>query len=380
MDKIRRAQQKVARAAAQARSAVDVLASVREALAGDVPADRWCVLTLDPATSLATGGNHEHGFSPKLGPRLLELEYGGEDVNLLSELARSRVPVRTLAQSTRGHPESSTRFREVIAADGLSSELRAVFRDAHGAWGAMVLLRESRQDFTADEIALVASVNEPVTRALRRVLLVGEIEARAEHADEDGIDDGPALVLLEGELDMTIRHASAGAMRWLAEIEDVAAGHLPYSLMSIAQRARHAGHAIARIRTRRGRWLTAHAETAGHRQVSLILQPSRAHEIAQVLAAAYGLTPREAEVARLVAAGHGNPEIARLLFVSRYTVEDHLRHSFEKLAVRTRSELVSRLFFDQYLPRAAAGDGHDGQGWFMPKARARREPGVPGRR
>ena len=360
--KTRRVQEKVSRAARQASSAVGLLSSVHEALAADIPVDRWCVMTLDPATSLMTGGNHEHGFSPHLAPRLMEIEFGGDDVNLLTELARDRVGVRTLAQSTQGDPTRSTRFREVIAADGLSQELRAVFRDAHGAWGALVLLRKSRNDFSPEEVALVASISEAVTRALRRVLLVGEIESRG---PEEAISAAPALLLLEGTADMTIRHASAGAARWLDEIQDGAAGELPYSLHSVVQRARRGGHAVARLRTRGGRWLTAHAESAGEREVSLILQPSRPHEIAQVLAAAYGLTAREAEVARLVAAGYGNPEIAQLLFVSRYTVEDHLRNSFEKLGVRTRSELVSRLFFDQYVPRTKAQIALDGNGWFL---------------
>ena len=96
------------------------------------------------------------------------------------------------------------------------------------------------------------------------------------------------------------------------------------------------------------------------------------HEIAQVLTGAYALTPREAEVARLVAAGCSNPEIAGLLFVSRYTVEDHLKHLYEKLGVNSRSELVSRLFFDQYLPRTQAGMGLDGTGWFIEVSRTAR--------
>lgn len=366
MDKTRRVQEKVANACRQPRTAVDLLAAVRQSLAADVPADRWCVMTLDPATALATGGNHEHGFSAHLAPRLMELEFAGEDVNLLADLAHAAQPVGTLAQATAGDPARSPRYREILEADGLHTELRAVFRDAHGPWGALVLLRETRNDFTAEEVSLLSAITEQVTRALRRVLLLGEIEAREE---DDALYNAPALILLDG--DMAIRHASAAAAHWLAEIQDGPVGALPYSLHSVAQRARAGGHAVARLRTRAGRWLTAHAETAAANDVSLILQPSRPHEIAQVLAAAYGLTPREAEIARLVAAGHGNAEIADRLFVSRYTVEDHLRNSYAKLGVRTRSELVSRLFHDQYLPRSNAGNGLDGQGWFMPSQRKR---------
>lgn len=53
------------------------------------------------------------------------------------------------------------------------------------------------------------------------------------------------------------------------------------------------------------------------------------------------LTPAELRVARAAAAGLANPEIASELFLSRYTVETHLKRVFAKLGVASRSELVS---------------------------------------
>ena len=46
---------------------------------------------------------------------------------------------------------------------------------------------------------------------------------------------------------------------------------------------------------------------------------------------AEGLTAREAEVLRLVAAGRSNPEIAAALFLSKKTVARHLSNIFTKL-------------------------------------------------
>jgi predicted ATPase/DNA-binding CsgD family transcriptional regulator len=51
------------------------------------------------------------------------------------------------------------------------------------------------------------------------------------------------------------------------------------------------------------------------------------------------LTPTEAKVAELVAAGLTNPQISERMFVSKATVKTHLAHIFSKLDVHTRAEL-----------------------------------------
>jgi DNA-binding CsgD family transcriptional regulator len=60
-------------------------------------------------------------------------------------------------------------------------------------------------------------------------------------------------------------------------------------------------------------------------------------------AAGAPLTEREQEVARLVAEGATNREIAQRLFLSPKTVERHVSNMFKKVGVRNRAELASRL-------------------------------------
>jgi pimeloyl-ACP methyl ester carboxylesterase/DNA-binding CsgD family transcriptional regulator len=53
------------------------------------------------------------------------------------------------------------------------------------------------------------------------------------------------------------------------------------------------------------------------------------------------LTGAERQVAELVAVGLANREVAERLYLSRYTVETHLKHVFAKLGVSSRAELAA---------------------------------------
>jgi two-component system response regulator NreC len=52
------------------------------------------------------------------------------------------------------------------------------------------------------------------------------------------------------------------------------------------------------------------------------------------------LSDREREVMRLLALGHTNQEIAKMLFISVRTAETHRAHIMQKLRLSTRAELV----------------------------------------
>ncbi len=55
------------------------------------------------------------------------------------------------------------------------------------------------------------------------------------------------------------------------------------------------------------------------------------------------LTPGQADVARLVATGKHNKEVAEILKISIYTVKCQLNFAFRKLGVRNRVELANKL-------------------------------------
>ncbi len=60
------------------------------------------------------------------------------------------------------------------------------------------------------------------------------------------------------------------------------------------------------------------------------------------------LTPREAEVLRLIAAGRSNREIARALFVSEATVKTHVNRIFAKTGSRDRAQAIRYAYTHGY--------------------------------
>lgn len=89
-------------------------------------------------------------------------------------------------------------------------------------------------------------------------------------------------------------------------------------------------------------------------QRSLAQAGDRAEFVAALRAA--GLTPREAEVVRLVALGASNRHVAAGLGVSDRTVGKHLERAFRKLGVSTRSQAATRAWDLARVADTAAGD------------------------
>jgi DNA-binding CsgD family transcriptional regulator len=203
----------------------------------------------------------------------------------------------------------------------------------------MLLRSTDVAPFTDADAAFVASVGPAIGRALRSTV------ARAAAAAED-LNAGPGLVVLNrrGAEDF----ATQAARAWLGE-ETTAHP----ALASVAASVRGTGRpAAVRVRTDAGRWLTLSGSTLdADGRVAILVEPARAPEIAPLLVAAYGLTPRERDVLREVLHGRPTKEIARRLRLAPVTVQDHLKSIFEKTDSVSRSELVARLYFDHFEPR-----------------------------
>ncbi len=330
-------------------------------LARAVPFDGFCLLTMDPATVLPTGEVVYNGLPGAASARMAEIEVRGTDVNSFSALGRSGELAASLSEATRGELDRSLRHRELRGPNGFGDELRAALVDDSATWGGLTLLRTSeRGAFSAADTALVGSLSGLIAEGLRRAMLLGAL------AEPRGQGEHAGLVLLTP--DNSIARADAAAEKWLADLrQNGRSDSLPPVVVAVAGRARGfqdpdqetSGIARARVRTESGTWLLVRGSRLGDdgdAETAVILEPARAHELAPLIADAYGLTGREKAVTQLVAQGFPTSAIADRLHISSWTVQDHLKSIFEKVGAGSRGELVARMFFDHYAPRLTGSD------------------------
>jgi DNA-binding CsgD family transcriptional regulator len=120
--------------------------------------------------------------------------------------------------------------------------------------------------------------------------------------------------------------------------------------------------AVSRVLSRSGTWVVLHGASllsGGARRVAVIVEPAHPARIAPLLMSACGLTEREQEVALLVLQGNSAAEIAQRLVVSAHTVQQHLKRVFDKTGVRSRRDLVDKVFFAHCQPRLRDNAAHD---------------------
>lgn len=352
-----RARERIARLAGQGLDLVTFWREATDALAPAVPYYLTpCFYTVDPASLLVT--SHYHEGLPAIPQEWLAHEYYGEDFNKLADVARSTRGVATLHEATGGDIGRSARYRMAMQPFGADQEALVALRTRSGeAWGILALYRKSGQPrFDTEELALLRDLSTSLAEGARRGLLIGE-------AADPERPDAPGLVVLRE--DWSVDSLTPGVDCWLGELPDgdwEAAGRLPPSVLAVAGRAlRAAEHAdapgevaFARVLSRNGRWMVLHGAAliaGGTRRVAVIVEPAHPERIVPLLMAAYGLTERERDVTRLVLQGNSTAEIAERLSVTDQTVQQHLKSVFEKTGVRSRRELVGKVFFSHYEPR-----------------------------
>jgi len=318
-----------------------------EALGSIVPFDRFCWGAVDPASLLPTRatGTTVPCTTPLIW-EVQELVARGAVRRDLRPPARSGRYAARLAEFVDERSEQDPSYQRILRPNGLEHQLRAALVVDGTQWGTLHIER-CRPDFTAREVAIVDALVPHFAHALRRWIL-----ATPNHA-ASGDPAIPGVVLLDE--DNNVDSISPEAEHWLSEwrVADLRVPPPAIAAVVGAARARsdRNNHEIipsARLRLATGTWLHVRAthliRPDRAARTAVMLEHASQDQVAPLIARANQLSQRETEIALLVLRGLSTNEIAAKLFISAYTVQDHLKSIFERVGVRSRRELVTEVF------------------------------------
>ena len=270
---------------------LEALAVIRPAVGFDAYA--W--LITDPETAVGSSPLADVPCLPRL-PELIRLKY----LTAVNRWTALPGAVASLAGTTGGELSRSLMWRELLREYQVTDIASSVYRDRFGCWGFLDLWRAGAPPFTPEDIRFLAGIAGPLTSALRQ----GVAASFTPGTVSDQVPEGPVVLLLSPDLVVRAHLAAAG---WLT------------------LRAARIG-----------------ADDAGNRDIAVSIEPAAPGDRVSVFARACGLSRRETELLDHLVSGAGTRDIARLMFVSEHTVQDHLKSIFTKTATRSRRSLLAR--------------------------------------
>jgi DNA-binding CsgD family transcriptional regulator len=173
-------------------------------------------------------------------------------------------------------------------------------------------------------------------------------------------DAGPVVLLLSPALDVRAQTPQTQQyLRLLIPPDAAAQAPVPAGAYNVSAQllAREAGvdgnPPLARVHLGSGHWLTLRAarmdsaQPVPERDIAVSIETTAPGGRVSLFARACGLSSREAELLGHVLTGAGTRDIARLMFLSEHTVQDHLKSIFAKTATRTRRTLLASVLWTQ---------------------------------
>jgi DNA-binding CsgD family transcriptional regulator len=261
----------------------------------------------------------------------------------MDELARRTIPVASLSAATGGDLARSPRWDEVLRPVGIGDEAVLACRDALGCWGWIKAYRDSTDPcFAEEDLDLLTEVGPSLGSALRR---------RINGARDGAVAAASAPGVIVLDRDLRPSSWTAGARNWLDALPAAtlfaAWGMLPAAVYPVAALARSpnaatAAHALERAVD--GRWVKIEAaplDGESGESIAVVVRAAAPAETFELLCRAYALTQRERQVVAALIAGLDTRAVTEQLFISRHTVQDHLKSVFDKVGVHSRRELLA---------------------------------------
>ncbi len=323
---------------------LEVLAVLRRVIGFDA----YVWLVTDPETSVGSAPLADVPCLPEL-PRLIRLKY----LTTVNRWTSMLAPVASLRQATGGDLARSLMWRDLLGRYQVGDIATSVHRDRFGCWAFLDLWRmQDSPSFATAELEFLHGIAGPLATALRH----SQAAAFAAARDGEQAAAGPVVLLLSPTLEVRAQTPETQHyLRLLVPPDAAIQAPVPAGAYNVGAQllAREAGvdgnPPLARVHLGSAHWLTLRAarldsaQPAAERDIAVSIEATAPGGRVSLFARACGLSAREAELLGHVAAGADTREIARLMFVSENTVQDHLKSIFAKTDTRTRRALLARV-------------------------------------
>jgi DNA-binding CsgD family transcriptional regulator len=310
--------------------------------------DAYAWLLTDPETSVGAAPLADVPCLPEL-PRLIALKYLTR-INRWTTL--HGVPVALLQEATGGDPSRSLLWQDLLCRYGISDVASLVFRDRFGCWGFLDLWRSGpAARFSEAEADFLGDIAGPVTSALRGSQAALFAAGRGPGGTRR---PGPVVLLLSPAL--VVLRQTPETQEYLRILVPPAAGRppIPASAYNVAAQLLAVEAGVdshlpwARVPMPGGVWMTLRAARIGgagavaDSDIAVTIEQTAPADRMALFARAFGLSARESELLSHLGTGADTRELARRMFLSEHTVQDHLKSIFAKTSAHNRRTLLSR--------------------------------------
>lgn len=312
------------------------IAEIRQVVAHDAFA--W--LITDPVTGVGCDPLAEVPFFAEL-PEAIKLKY----LTRVNRWTHMRAAGESVGMLAAGEPARSPMWSHVLSRYGVGDAASVVFADRFGVWGWLELWRSD--PFTASDAVYLSQIAVPITEALRSCQAA---TLTAPTAPDRRL--GPVVMLLDDGL--RVESQTSASEEWLRLLLPPGPGQsiVPAAAYNVAAQllANEMGvdsnPPMTRVHLSDGVWVTLRAGRLNRAipggSIAVNIEESSAVERIEVFARAFGLSARETELLEHLPAAVDGSDLARRLFISEYTVQDHLKSIFAKTGARNRQTLLAR--------------------------------------
>lgn len=312
---------------------------LESALPSLIPSDWFSYNEVDlssPGNTLALMRPDTADFRPLM-RRFAELSY--QHPIIARQIGQSDLAVRSISDFlSRSAYHKLELYHDVYRPLEVEHQISAALETRRGFITAFALSRK-RPDYTARDRAILEHLRGQLLVAIRNLTAADRVQALAADYARTLDQQAAALVVLDPSGEMA--HYSGQALSWLG-ISD--GQRVPAAVLAWVSSLRAGSHPSAaremRLPHPEGEVVlqARRSARAEHMVVTLKLKP-RYHADGND----FGLSAREAEVARWICEGKTNAQIAEILQISPRTVQKHLEHIFDRLGIESRVGVAIRM-------------------------------------